>query len=88
MSKRSELVGHLGKLEAHRGECKVFREKLLARAQAQLDSITPVIDEMAEHLKQGKGGGVIGHRRYKTLLVERNRLESVVGRLKARLDGR
>jgi len=77
---KDELTKRLAKIHGHSVETRTMREALVARARKQLDSITPVIEQIEEHVEADRAGGILGHRRLKTLLHERKRLERLIAR--------
>ena len=73
-----KLVGHLATLRAHKQALGKVRERLTDHAREQFDTAHPVVDGWTEANRSGQAGGILGHRRLRTALVERNRLAALV----------
>jgi len=71
------LVDAMASLQAKRQQIDSTREQAAQRAREQLDSMGPAIHTLEQHLQAGKGGILI-HRRLRTMLTERRRLEEIV----------
>jgi hypothetical protein len=82
--RRDELAMRLAQLQAHRGPVQEARRKLIARTREQLDSMEGTIHTIEQHLEAGGAGGIYGHRRLRTLLKERERLQHILAMDEAR----
>jgi hypothetical protein len=71
------LVRHLATLEAHKQGVSKAKKKLGDRAVEQYDSLGPALDTIAAGHEKDKGG-ILTHRRYRTMLTERSRLAAIV----------
>jgi chorismate synthase len=77
MSTSATLTHHLAQIGAHRQGIRTAREKLLDRAQEQLDSIGPTIETLEAAVQAGVGDE-LSARRLRTLLTERSRLTQIL----------
>lgn len=73
-----QLVHHLGRLQAIRHQITDARRQLHEKVDQQLDSMPAAIEHVEAHLARGKGGGPLGHRALRTMLVERSRLHRLI----------
>jgi hypothetical protein len=73
------LKEQFAKLEAHRRAIAEARRKVGKRAVEQHDSMHGVVDAWAKEVEEGRGG-ILSHRRLRTLLTERSRLAAIVHR--------
>ena len=73
-----QLLHQVARLGAARADIRTARASLIDRARAQLDSM-PAAIQAAEAAVQSDSAGILGQRRLRTLLVERTRLEKVIG---------
>lgn len=74
----------MGRLQAIRHQLEDARRQLHEKTDAQLSSMPEMIEGVEHHLERDKGGGPLGHRALRTLLVERSRLHRLIH---ARDDG-
>jgi len=77
MTDKDTLIKVAAKLEAHKRGITKAKDKLVARANEQLDSMPETIASVERHVDAGIGGGIFGHRRHLTLLDERKRLQRI-----------
>lgn len=71
---RAKLRKAAARLQGHKDELERAEGELHGRVREQLDTLGPVHDAVAEYVGQGKGGGILGQRRLRTLQKERARL--------------
>lgn len=79
------LIKRLAALGGHKAEIAAAREQLAGRAREQRDSMPRTIRTVEDAVEGGGGGGILGHRRLRTLLNERGRLERVIASHEARV---
>lgn len=77
---RDALIKSLAHLEERRRAVADARGRLVDHAREQLDTTPRTIHIVEQHVDAGVGGGILGHRRLRTLLQERARLQDVVAR--------
>jgi hypothetical protein len=80
------LVNHLAKLRGHQANVRKAKGELQERAIKQHDSTHEVLDKWAKANEADKAGGILGHRRHRALLVERNRLAAITHQAEAERD--
>ena len=79
-----KLLHQMGRLQAIRRQIDDARRQLHEKTDQQLDSMPAAIEHVEAHLARGKGGGPLGHRALRKMLVERSRLHRLIH---ARDDG-
>lgn len=77
---KDRLVENLARLGAHRKAIQEGRRQLLEHARGQLDTVTDAISAIEHGVDAGQGD-ILGQRRLRTLLQERERLQAVVRRM-------
>jgi hypothetical protein len=71
---RDKLIAHLARLESTRRGIADARKQLRGRAREQLDTMPDAVSTCTA-ARRDDVAGVLGHRRHKALLHERNHLE-------------
>lgn len=74
---RGDLIQRVARVGAHTQAVRAGRDELVRRAQEQLDSIGPAIAAIEHGVEAGKGD-ILAQRRLRTLLSERDRLQTIV----------
>ena len=76
---KDRLTAHLARLEATSRALAEHRDRLVGRAKEQAASTAEPIAKWSEHVdaQAGQPGAILGHRRLKTLLRERQRLQQI-----------
>lgn len=75
-ARQAELVKRVAAFAGHRKEIEAGEEKLIARAQEQLDSMGPAIHAASVAVEGGQG--ILAQRYLRELIAERAHLERVI----------